>query len=70
MALSFTCRPLSWMKDKGMGAFLAVAKGSEEIPWLLEVQYNGGPPDMKPLALVGKGMLCVYIIYPVNMLMP
>ena len=40
-----------------MGAFLSVAKGSEEPPWLLEVRYNGGDPGSSPLALVGKGQL-------------
>ena len=39
-----------------MGAFLSVAKGSVEVPWLLEVRYRwqeGG--EDAPLVLVGKG---------------
>lgn len=40
-----------------MGAFLSVAKGSVQTPWLLEVKYNGGRSDSNPLALVGKGKL-------------
>ena len=39
-----------------MGAFLAVTQGSDEEPWFLEVKYNGGPSEQKPLALVGKGI--------------
>ncbi len=38
-----------------MGAFISVAKGSEEEPWFLEIKYNGGDEGNKPLALVGKG---------------
>ncbi len=40
-----------------MGAFLSVAKGSDEDPWFLEIKYNGGTDGQKPLALVGKGEL-------------
>ena len=40
-----------------MGAFLSVAKGSDEDPWFLEIKYNGGTEGQKPLALVGKGEL-------------
>ena len=44
-----------------MGAFLSVAKGSEEEPWLLEVHYNcpgsgkEGESEERPTVLVGKG---------------
>ena len=48
-------RPLSWIQAQGMGAFLSIAKGSVEAPWLMEVRYNGGRPEEKPLVLVGKG---------------
>lgn len=49
-----------------MGAFLGVARGSQEKPWLLELRYNyrgeqdeanpsaGGGED-RPIVLVGKG---------------
>ena len=40
-----------------MGAFLSVAKGSAEDPWLFEAQYHGGPLDQPPLVLIGKGRL-------------
>ncbi len=50
-----------------MGAFLSVAKGSQEKPWLLELRYNyggeqdeanpsaGGGGEDRPIVLVGKG---------------
>ena len=41
-----------------MGAFLSVAKGSVETPWLLEVRYNySGQEGEDPVVLVGKGTL-------------
>ena len=47
-----------------MGAFLSVAKGSLEEPWLLEVHYNSptregkeGEREKKSTVLVGKGEL-------------
>jgi leucyl aminopeptidase len=38
------------------GALLAVARGSAREPRLVIVRYAGGPPEMPPLALVGKGV--------------
>ena len=60
-------RPLSWIESQKMGAFLGVAKGSVEVPWLLELRLNmadqdqgeeekgGKDQDNKPVLLVGKG---------------
>lgn len=49
-----------------MGAFLSVAQGSQEVPWLLELRLNmaeGEPEDNEegeePIALVGKGVLSI-----------
>lgn len=39
----------------GMGALLAVAKGSSEPPQLIEINYKGGG-DTPPIVLVGKGI--------------
>lgn len=40
-----------------MGAFLSVARGSEEPPVFLELHYNGCPDRKQlPLMLVGKGV--------------
>jgi leucyl aminopeptidase len=38
----------------GMGAFLGVAKGSQEPAKFIILQYNGGKPSSRPIALVGK----------------
>ncbi|RYF68233.1 MAG: leucyl aminopeptidase, partial [Comamonadaceae bacterium] len=40
----------------GMGAFLAVARGSEEPLRLIELRYNGAAKDSAPVVLVGKGI--------------
>lgn len=44
------------LKTLGAGAFLAVAKGSEQPPCLITLRYNGGKKSDKPYALVGKGI--------------
>ena len=58
-------RPLSWIQSQDMGAFLSIAKGSEEDPWLLEVHYNyrqGEESGEQPIVLVGKGgVMCVCV---------
>ena len=43
-----------------MGAFLSIAQGSVETPWLLELRLNMGeedsvPDNKNPIVLVGKG---------------
>lgn len=43
------------LKTLGMGAFLAVAKGSHEPPKLIEIHYHGAP-NTQPIVLVGKGI--------------
>ncbi|CAG8626604.1 944_t:CDS:2 [Acaulospora morrowiae] len=45
-----------WVAEKGMGSFLSVAKGSDEPLKFLEIHYNGGEKESKPLALIGKGV--------------
>ena len=46
-----------------MGAFVGVAKGSVEEPYLLEMKYSGGSDSNNNIVLVGKGMssFCLYI---------
>ena len=39
-----------------MGAFLSIAKGSDEPLKFVEVIYNGADPKDPPFALVGKGV--------------
>ncbi|MEW5786500.1 MAG: leucyl aminopeptidase [Pseudomonadota bacterium] len=40
----------------GMGSFLSVAKGSDEAPRFIILEYQGGPKGAKPVVLVGKGI--------------
>ena len=44
------------LKKLGMGAFMAVAQGSEQPPRLVVMHYQGGKKDDAPYALVGKGI--------------
>ena len=44
------------LKELGMGAFLAVAQGSEQPPRMIVLHYQGGKKSEKPFALVGKGI--------------
>jgi len=45
-----------WIEHMKFNAFMAVARGSCEPPVVLDVAYCGGPQDMKPILLVGKGI--------------
>lgn len=45
-----------WIEHMQMDMFLTVAKGSCAPPLLVEMHYCGGPPDDKPVILVGKGI--------------
>ena len=42
--------------EERCGALLAVARGSNRSPRLVQLRHQGGPADQKPLALVGKGV--------------
>jgi len=44
------------MEAEGMGALLAVARGSDEEPRLIVLEHRGGAADERPLVLVGKGL--------------
>ena len=44
------------LKELGMGAFLAVAQGSDQPPRMIVLNYQGGKKAEKPYALVGKGI--------------
>jgi leucyl aminopeptidase len=39
-----------------MGSFLAVAKGSDQPPRMIVLEYKGGAAKQAPIALVGKGI--------------
>ena len=44
------------MAALGMHSLLSVAKGSQQPPKLIVLQYKGGKSDEQPLVLVGKGV--------------
>ncbi len=44
------------MEELGMGALLSVAKGSEQEPRFIVLEYHGGEGGDKPIVLVGKGI--------------
>jgi leucyl aminopeptidase len=44
------------MDDLGMQALLAVAKGSDEPPKLIVLEYNGFPGNAEKIAFIGKGI--------------
>lgn len=44
------------MEAEGMGALLAVARGSDEEPRLIVLEHRGGGEGGRPLVLVGKGL--------------
>ncbi|MAT64537.1 MAG: leucyl aminopeptidase [Gammaproteobacteria bacterium] len=44
------------MEKLGMGALLAVARGTDEPPKLITLEYQGGKKGDKPVVLVGKGV--------------
>eukprot|EP01117_Protostelium_nocturnum_P018766 TRINITY_DN7916_c0_g1_i1.p1 TRINITY_DN7916_c0_g1~~TRINITY_DN7916_c0_g1_i1.p1 ORF type:complete len:472 (-),score=143.18 TRINITY_DN7916_c0_g1_i1:90-1505(-) len=46
----------NWAKEKKMGSFLSVARGSDEPPRFVEVHYKGNGGDQFDYAFVGKGV--------------
>ena len=54
--LKVTVLEQAQMKKLGMGALLAVARGSRQPPKLIVMEYNGGPKGQRPRVLVGKGI--------------
>ncbi len=44
------------MEALGMGAFLAVTRGSDQPGKLIAMHYNAAPEESKPIVLVGKGI--------------
>lgn len=44
------------IEQLGMGAFLSVAKGSNEPLKMIVLEYNHAPQKQKPVVLVGKGV--------------
>ena len=44
------------IRSGGMGAFAAVAQGSDQDPRLITLRYDGGGPEAPRLALIGKAV--------------
>lgn len=44
------------IKELGMGAFLAVAQGSDQPPRMIVLNYQGAKKSAKPVVIVGKGI--------------
>ncbi|MDD5364092.1 MAG: leucyl aminopeptidase [Gallionellaceae bacterium] len=44
------------LEKLGMGSFLSVAKGSDQPPKFVVLQYHGGAKAEQPVVLVGKGI--------------
>lgn len=47
---------LEEIKELGMGAFFAVAKGAKEPPKMITLEYRGGNESLAPVVLIGKGV--------------
>ncbi|XP_039293991.1 cytosol aminopeptidase [Nilaparvata lugens] len=56
MGINIEIKTTPWLKDMGMNAFLAVAKGSCHEPILLEASYIGCDPCTPPIVMIGKGV--------------
>ena len=54
--LSITVGGRKWARKRGMGAFLAVAKGAGEKPKFIVLEHNGAREDLDTIVLVGKGI--------------
>jgi leucyl aminopeptidase len=46
----------SELEDMGMGAFMSVARGSQQPAKLIVMSYLNGDPEVPPVCLVGKGV--------------
>jgi leucyl aminopeptidase len=55
-SLKATILDASDMEELGMGALLAVARGSRQPPKLITLEYHGGDKNCKPIVLIGKGL--------------
>jgi leucyl aminopeptidase len=54
--IDVTVHDEDWAREKGMGSFLSVARGSAEPPKFIVLRYDGDPSSKELLALVGKGI--------------
>lgn len=45
-----------WIEKEGLGLFQAVARGSQQEPYLIQIRYEGNPISKDHTVLVGKGI--------------
>jgi leucyl aminopeptidase len=55
-AIKLTILDEKKIRALGMGAFMAVAQGSEQPGRIIAMEYKGGKPGEKPYVFVGKGI--------------
>lgn len=46
----------AWAAERGMGAYLAVARGAGEAPQFIVLEHNGAHEERDTIVLVGKGI--------------
>lgn len=56
LKISVKIHDREWAKQKKMGSFLSVSRGSCEPPKFLEISYKGTDNNEAPIAFVGKGV--------------
>lgn len=56
-SIKMLVRDKQWIEQQRMGSFLSVSKGSDQDPFLLEIEYTGNTSvkASSSVALVGKG---------------
>jgi len=54
--LKLTVLDQEQMEELGMGALLAVSRGSRQPPKLITLEYAGGKKGDRPIVLIGKGV--------------
>lgn len=54
--LQITVGDRAWAAERGMGAYLAVAKGAGEDPKFIVLEWNASRKDLDTVVLVGKGI--------------
>jgi len=54
--MTLTLGDREWAAERGMGAYLSVAKGAGESPNFIILEHNGQRDDLETIVLVGKGI--------------
>jgi len=54
--MKITVGDREWAAERGMGGYLAVAKGAGELPKFIVLEHNGQRTDLDTVVIVGKGI--------------